>query len=415
MYLSSADVLIIGAGPYGLSISAHMRERGISHCIVGRVVDAWRAHMPAGMNLKSEPFASDISSPTTGYGITAYCRSLGLDYGGGPGVISIERFIGYADWYADQLVPDIRDVTVTEVSAFENGFRVGFANAEPLTPKQVVVATGVLPYAFIPAELAGLPRDLVSHTTDHHQLTSFGGRKVAVVGGGQSALETAALLHEAGADTSLVLRRPAISWLNPNPERVSRIGRIRRPHTKLCAGWPCTLWNSPSLFRLLPQDTRVLKARTVLGPAGSWWLKDRVEGMVDVLAAHHLGGVVANGSGVRLLIDGPKRSALDVDHVVAGTGFRVDIAQLPFLSEQLRAKVATVNGYPMLNRASESTVPGLYFAGANGTVSLGPAMRFVAGTHNTARQIAGSVVRRSAASRRHAKVGENRDLTSVSD
>ncbi len=103
----------------------------------------------------------------------------------------------------------------------------------------------------------------------------------------------------------------------------------------------------------------------------------------------------SRGDGVRLLLDGPSRSSLDVDHVIAGTGFQVDLARLAYLPEDLRAGIATCGGYPVLTRAGESTVPGLYFVGAVAAFGLGPSMRFIAGTHNVARQLTRSVARRA--------------------
>lgn len=132
---------------------------------------------------------------------------------------------------------------------------------------------------------------------------------------------------------------------------------------KLCEGWKCTFWNTPQAFRRLPKDMRATKARTVLGPAGGWWLRERIEGKVDVLTEHQVRGASASGSGVRLVIDGPKCSTLDVDHVIAGTGFPIDIARLPFMSEKLLQGIDRFTGYPVLNRANESSLPGLYFAG----------------------------------------------------
>jgi thioredoxin reductase len=389
------EVLVIGAGPFGLSISAHLRELGVDHRIVGRPMDTWRSRMPTGMMLRSEPYGSDMASPKPRYDVGAYCRLNGFDYVDRLGPLSLERFLGYADWYTEQLVPDVSDVTVTDVAVVDGGFRVTFADAPALTARQVVVATGIMPYARMPEELSGLPSDLVSHASDHHDLARFRGRRVAVVGAGQSATETAALLHEAGAETQMVIRRKGINWLEPNPERVSRLGRMRRPVNKLCEGWHCAVWNSPAAFRRLPQDMRIDKARTVLGPAGAWWLKDRVEGVVDVLTSHHVRGAVASGSGVQLQVDGPQRSTLEVDHVIAGTGFVVDLARLPFLPEGIRGGIATLSGYPVVTRAGESTVPGLYFAGSPASVSLGPSMRFIAGTHNSARWMARSLARPS--------------------
>lgn len=391
--METDDVLVIGAGPYGLSISAALTHLGIGHRIVGRPMDTWSQHMPAGMYLKSEPYASDMASPEPGFDLEAFCRLHGLDYVERLGPVSLERFLDYGRWYASSLVPDVIDDVVTQVSATDEGFRISFAQAPPRAARKVVVATGILPYAVVPAALGDVPGELVSHSSDHHRLDGFSGRRVAVIGGGQSALETAALLHESGAHPVLVVRRPAIAWLEPNPERLSRLGRLRRPVTKLCEGWHCLVWASPGAFRRLPRGMRVIKARTVLGPAGAWWLKDRVEGVVETLTDHSVRGALPHGSGVRLALDGPHQSTLDVDHVIAGTGFRVSVRRLAFLPERVLAGVATVAGFPVVSRAGESSVPGLYFAGASTAASLGPSMRFLAGTHASVRQLTRSVAR----------------------
>jgi thioredoxin reductase len=392
--VSINEVLIIGAGPYGVSISAHLRGLGVAHQIVGRPMNTWRAHMPAGMLLKSEPYASEIASPKGGYDLSAYYKLSGFDYINRAVPVSLERFLGYADWYVEQLVPDVRDVTAAEINIVRGVFHVAFQDAEPVTARKVVVATGVLPYAYIPAELSSLPPELITHSSEHDDLNRFQGRRVAVIGAGQSALETAALLHEAGADVTIIARVPRIGWVDPNPASLSRLGHIKRPVTKLCEGWHCAFWNSPAAFRRLPEDMRVTKARTVLGPAGAAWLKDRVDGVIDTLTDHRVLEAVPQGTGVRLLLDGQKRSDLEVDHVIAGTGFRIDLARLAFLPTRLRNGITTMNGYPVLSRAGESTVPGLYFVGAPAAVSIGPSARFIAGTHNTAAKVARSVTRR---------------------
>jgi FAD-dependent urate hydroxylase len=401
------EVLIIGAGPFGLSIAAHLRAAGIAHRIVGRPMDTWKAHCPPGMMLRSEPYGSDLAAPQPGWDVRAYCQKHGLDYEHRLGPLSIERFLDYADWYTRELVPDVSDLTVTGITpaGTGGGFRVTFADADPVTAGQVVVATGVLPYAVLPPELDGLPPELVSHTRDHHLLSAFAGRRVAVVGGGQSALETAALLHEAGAQVQVVMRRAAPAWLEPNPEHIRGLGYVRRPVNKLCEGWHCEFWNSPFLFRRLPREMRIDKARTVLGPAGAWWLKPRVDGVIDVLTGHHLKHAEPGPSGVVMYLDGPARSSVEADHVIAGTGFRIDLARLPFLGEELRAGITTLNKYPVVGRDGQSSVPGLYFAGAPTAVSLGPSVRFIAGTHNVARQMTRSLTRSGRpAARRPAEV-----------
>jgi FAD-dependent urate hydroxylase len=387
------DVLVIGAGPFGLSISAHLTHLGIGHRIVGRPMDTWLQHMPAGMYLKSEPYASDMASPESGYDVEAFCRLRGIDYEARVGPLSLERFSDYARWYTASLVPDVIVDFVTRISTADEGFHVEFAEGPSRVARNVIVATGLLHHTVVPAALDATPVELISHSSDHDRLDQFAGRRVAVIGAGQSALETAALLHESGAHPVLVVRRAAISFVDPNPAHLSRLGRIRRPVTKLCEGWHCAFWASPSAFRRLPLDMRVKKARSVLGPAGAWWLKDRVDGVVETLAGHQVQGAVAHGSGVRLVLDGPQASMLDVDHIVAATGFRVDIGRLAFLPKPLLARVVTLDGFPLVTRAGQSTVPGLYFVGAAAAASLGPSTRFIAGTHTGVRQLVRSLAR----------------------
>lgn len=396
--MSSTAALIIGAGPFGLSISAYLRDLGIDHVIVGRPMDTYRSRVPIGMLMKSEPYASVIAAPKPGYDVAAYSRSKGFYYVDRVGPLSAERFLGYADWFTEQLVPDVRDITAAEITRAGDGFRVAFSETDAITARQVILATGVLPYAHIPDELSVLSPDLITHAADLHDLSSFKGRRVAVVGAGQSALESAALLHEIGANVTIVARVPSLSWNDPNPDHLGPLGRIRRPVTQLCEGWHCAFWNMPSAFRHLPEDMRITKARTVLGPNGSWWLKDRVDGVIEVLTGHHVRKAAPDGSGVQLLLDGPRQSNLTVDHVIAGTGYRIDLQRLGFLPGDVRAKIATVNGYPDVSRVGESSVPGLYFVGAPAAVSNGPSTRFIAGTHNMSAKLARAVAH-------HAKPG----------
>jgi len=352
--------------------------------------------MPLGMFLKSEPFGSTFSTVPQGYDIAAYSARHGLDdYVDRVGPLSLERFLGYADWFTRELVPDVRDVTVTSVTAGDGGFTVEFAEECPVFARQVIVATGLLPYARTPGELSGLPADLMTHTSVHRRLDQFRGRRVAVIGGGQSALQTGALLHELGADVQVVVRGQELLWDQRIAQEIGPLDYLRRPPTKLCEGWGCVFYYSPDAFRLLPASVRARKALTSFGPAGAWWLRDRVEGVVDVLTGHQVRSATPRGSGVRLQLDGTARSVIDADHVIAGTGFRIDVARLSFLSQAIQAGLVTRVGCPLVNRAGESTVPGLYFGGAHTMVSHGPGVRFIAGTHQTAAQLARAVARRA--------------------
>lgn len=348
------------------------------------------------MFLKSEPYGSDFASPRRRYDVAAYSKSHGLDYVHRLGPLSLERFLAYADWFTTQLVPDVRDDRVTEVTRADGGFEVTFAGSESVRARQVVIATGPLPYAQLPGELSSMPADLVTHTSDHHRLDHFSGRTVAVVGAGQSALETAALLHEQGAKVQIVARVPELYWNSANPEHPSP---LKKPVNKLCEGWRCTFYNTPAAFRLLPREVQVAKARGFLGPAGAWWLKKRVEGVIDTLTGYRVQKADPSGSGIRLFLHGQKETALNVDHVIAGTGFRVDLTRLAFLPADLRSQITTFQGYPVVSRVGQSSIPGLYFAGAHTAANIGPSARFIAGTHNVARLLANELARGARAPR----------------
>jgi len=387
------EVVVIGAGPFGLSISAHLSALGIDHVIVGKAMDSYRTHVPDGMLMKSEPYASTFASPDGKHTVAAYSAANGLDYVDRVGPLTCERFLAYADWYTEKLVPDVRDETVTELIPVDGGFRVSFENAAPILTRQVVVATGVLPYQYLPDELAALPSELVTHAANVHHLDVYKGRKIAVVGAGQSALETAALLHEAGVSVQVIARTPVLSWNVINPAHLNPLQRIQRPVVPLCEGWRCAFWNTPQAFRMLPESYRIVKAKTVLGPSGSWWLRDRVDGVVDVLPGHRIKEAVPQEGGVQLVLDGPRQSTVEVDHVIAGTGFRIDLARLPFMPESLIKSLKTLNGAPLTSRVGQTSQPGLYFAGAPTVLSIGPSARFVAGTHTLSAQLARSVAR----------------------
>jgi thioredoxin reductase len=392
--MQNTQVLVIGAGPYGISIAAHLRARGIDHVIAGKPMDSWTEHSPVGTYLKSEPYGSDPSAPRAGYDVRGWSEATGREYIDRIIPLSSSEFLGYADWFMRELAPDIRVDLVRSVTPAAGGFLVGFEGGDSLTARQVVVATGLPAYKYLPGELAGLPADLLSHSNDLHDLSGFAGRKVAVVGAGQSALETAALLHEKGAAVQIVARAPGLHWNRPNPDHVSRLGQVKWPVNKLCEGWRCQFYYTPAAFRRLPAELQATKGRTFLGASGAYWLKDRVDGVIDTLTGYQVKKADPSGDGIRLFLSGQRETVIEADHVVAGTGFRVNLARLGFLDQGMRAQVDTFKDYPVVSRVGESSVPGLYFAGAHTAANLGPSVRFIAGTHNVSRALARALQRR---------------------
>ena len=251
----------------------------------------------------------------------------------------------------------------------------------------MVVATGVIPFAHLPEVLRSLPEELVSHTSAHSDLSKFAGKHVGVIGAGQSALETAALLHETGAEVE-VIAREAVSYNEAVPATTNFWTSLRKPVNPLCETWHCWgYYTFPDVFAVLPEHLRVEKARTFLGPSGAWWLRERLEGRVPLRTGYHVVDARPAGDRILLAIEGERREEVTYDHVVAGTGFRLDLDRLEFISSELRARLRLAGGVPALSRSFESSVRGLFFVGSPAAPSLGPSMRFIAGTHFTARRL----------------------------
>ena len=397
MSLARTEVAIIGAGPYGLSIAAHLRFHGIDYRIFGALLETWRAHMPRGMYLKSEACASNLFDPA-GYTLQAYCAEQSVPYADNVPV-SLATFTQYALAFQRRLVPDVENVMVRALDKQSSLFELQLASGQRLQAQRVVIATGVSHAAHVPEQLTGLPAELVSHSSGHDDLSSFAGRSVTVVGAGQSALETAALLHEAGAEVRLVARRPALQWNGlPFTGRRSLYQRLRRPMSALGPGLgPWLYSNAPRLFHNLPRAIRIARVKKALGPAGAWWLKDRVLDRLPIMCGYSLEAARTSGAGILLDLqaaDGTRRQVVS-DHVIAATGYRFTLGGLPFLSTALVAQLRAEHQTPILSANFESSVPGLYFTGLASANQFGPAMRFLHGAGYTARRVSRHIAKGS--------------------
>ncbi|MFG2965733.1 FAD-dependent oxidoreductase [Streptomyces sp. NPDC048288] len=396
-----SPVVVVGAGPYGLSVAAHLRAAGTPVRVFGDVMGSWRHAMATGMFLKSTPAATDLSAPEPGGRLADFRREHGEPELTELTPIPCDVFVRYGQWFQKRYVGEVEPARVTAVErpASGPGFLVRLDDGQELTASAVVVATGLNGLAHVPQELRQLvpegpdPRARVSHTSQHTDLSVYAGRRVAVVGGGQSALESAALLHEAGAEAQVLVRERKVLWgMTPDLAR-PWAQRLAKPASPLGTGWVlAAVCAAPGSVRWCPPAARLLLFRRALGPSGGWWLRDRVEGVVRVRTSRRVTGAAVSGPAVRLDVAGPggERESLTVDHVLAATGYRLDLAALPFLSASVRRAVACVPGSraPALRGTFESSVPGLYFTGSLAAPMFGPMMRFVAGTEFAAGRIA---------------------------
>jgi hypothetical protein len=395
-------VAIVGAGPYGLAVAAHLRHRGVDARVFGDPMSSWLA-MPSGMYLKSTLRATSISAPRGGHTLAGWCASHGHEALRGHHPVPIALFAQYGCWYADQLVPHLERHQVVHVERRDAGFSVALDSGEEFAARAVVVASGHDPYQWIPDEFmpAGAPGEAsvdaaVSHSGQHQDFSPFADRDVAIIGGGQSAFQAAALLHETNARVEVLVRGPQAVF-GGTPANIERqgMGTLRKPESPLGPGWSNVGFShAPGMFRRFPERMRLWAVGRALGPSGAWWLRDRVLGQLPVSCGERVERVERVDGRLALQLSTPQgpRSAT-VDHLIAATGYHIDLDRLDFLAPELRADIARIVAAPRLSASFESSVPGLFFTGLTAAPMFGPVMRFVCGTPAAAPRITAALSR----------------------
>jgi FAD-dependent urate hydroxylase len=386
VFMVKVENAIVGAGPYGLSIAAHFRAEGIESIVIGQPMASWRNNMPSGMILKSEPFASNLSDPQRRYTLERFYASRGMAYRPIGNPLSSADFLEYARWFQQQTRIAVEDATLIDLRQANNGFELVLADGSIIWARRVILATGYLPFRRIPTVLDGLPSELVSHSSKHRDLAQFAGKDVTIVGCGQSALELAVMLHVQGVNVRLLARADRVAWgSNPNRSR-SMLQRLFYPDAGIGPGWRSLFVSElPKVFRRLPLQTRHDYVAWSWGPAGAWWLQERARDRFPLLTSHTIAHAVERGGKLVLAVQNPEKTVMsETDHVVAATGYRVDLDRIQYLSPGLRAKITTYQGVPILDRALQSSIAGLHFVGVTSAQSFGPVMRFVYGAKHAA-------------------------------
>ena len=401
----SVDIVIIGAGPYGLSIAAHLAKSSLTFRIFGSPMQSWRSHMPKGMLLKSEGFASSLDDPDSSFTLRHYCEEMNLPYDDIGTPVPVEVFSSYGLEFQKRLVPTLEQTDITSVSRTSEGFELETADGQIVHAHTVIVATGITNFSYLPPFLVDLPGSHVSHSSQHHDLSSFRGKSVVVLGAGASAVDIAAILHEEGSQVQLVARRQKIAFHTKTKEPRPLLQRLRIPRSGLGIGWRSRLCtDAPLLFHLMPQKFRFRTVQNLLGPAPGWFVRDKVVGKFPL----HLGCKIQSASiedgkvHLKIVEKDGSNSELIADHVISATGYQVSISRMGFLDEGLRRLVHQVEDTPVLSSHFETSVPGLYMVGLASANSFGPLTRFAYGAEFTAKHISKHVVakiRASASSR----------------
>jgi cation diffusion facilitator CzcD-associated flavoprotein CzcO len=384
------DIAIIGAGPYGLSIAAHLSAAKSSFMIFGEPMENWRKLMPIGMYLKSDGFASSLSDPQGALTYRQFCADNGIAYADTGKPVSLESFCAYGQTFQKQMVPMLDPRKVADVQRIDGQFRLTLSDGATVVARKVIVASGISHFEYLPAELSALPREFLSHSAVNRDLSRFKGRDVLVLGAGASSTDIAALLVDQGASAQIVSREPVEFHDPPSGKPRSLWQRMRNPHLGLGPSWRTALFTLfPYLFRYIPLARRRHIIRKHLGPAAGWFIRDKVKAHVPLHPGYSFRKADVRGDRIHVEFSGRDGSSkeFDVHHIIAGTGYQVDLSRLPFLNDSIRAQVRLEANWPALSRQFESSVPGLYFVGLPSALTFGPLTRFTHGAGFTARRL----------------------------
>ena len=390
--MTTYDVTIIGAGPYGLSAGSFLKSKGLGVRVFGKPMEFWADKMPKGMLLRSPREASTIASPASACTLEAYEAASGTKP---VAPVPLETFVNYGLWFRQQLLPDLDTTAVTSVDLDGNLFRLTLENGESVLSRKVVVAAGVGPFHRKPEVFAHLSKAHASHCYEGKPVSELAGKRVAVIGAGQSALESAAILHEAGADVEVIARIENLRWIGMHKwlHQLGPLSSMMYSKHDIGPAGISRLVATPNIVARIPLAMRDKIRTRAVRSAGSRWLPERLV-PVKLTTGRSVRSAEAVGDEVALTLnDGTGRR---VDHVLLGTGYSVDISKYSFLPTDLVSRIRQLDGYPEVDSAFCCSVPGLHFIGAPAARSFGPLLYFVTGTEFTSKQLTSRIVRRRA-------------------
>ena len=378
--MDHCDVAVVGAGPFGLSAGVYLHEiKGLETRVFGQPMGFWQTCMPPRMLLRSHWHATHIAAPRNRLTLDAYTSQNGNRGLAEP--IPVREFIRYGQWFHDQSSIQSDHRKVVRVERASHGHELTLDDGSSLSATRVLIATGIESYAYKPDMFGELPRELASHASELRDYNDFKGKEVIVIGGGQSALESAAFLHEGGARVEILVRARSIC----HRRRFALLKRLvdsKRPaflygRGGVGAAGISLLIQQPDLYARLSPQRRVTWDRKSTKLGFSYRLVPDMNG-TSVRYGNAVCEVSVRGERLNLrLSDGSERT---VDHAVLGTGYRVDVRKCALLGQSILNHLRIVDGYPLLDGGLESSVRGLHFLGAPAAYSFGPLLRFVAGT-----------------------------------
>jgi thioredoxin reductase len=378
---------------------AFLRSTRVKHRIFGKPMQSWQNHMPKGMCLKSDGYASTLYDPKGAFTLKHFCEEKQLEYKHSGMPIPLDTFVDYGLEFQKRMVPQLEQTDIRSVRQLPGGFALETAGGEHFTAKRVVLAVGISHFGYIPPQFEGLPIEAVTHSFSCGEVDQFAGKRVLVVGAGASAVDTASSLADAGAEVHIMGRRPKIGFYMPEMDPRPLRRRILFPRSGLGVGWEYVICvEAPILFRGLPERFRHRVVRRHLGPIPGWFMKDKVEGRIAMHMSAQIGKVDWDGEKVHVHYDQPEKpnQVFVADHVVAATGYKPKVGALGFLDPDLARQIKTAEDTPVLSPTFQTSVPGLHMIGLASANCFGPAQRFAVGAKFTSKYLAGYLKRQYA-------------------
>ena len=370
-------LLIIGAGPFGLSIAAHAKFLGIGHIIAGKPMEFWKNNMPKGMLLRS---TCDWHLDTTNVHTIDKFLETGMQNCGDVEPLSLQFYLEYTGWFIHQKQLNITSLYIDQIDrAEDNSFTAKTSDGIIIHAQYVVVAVGLTHFKHFPGEITRLlPVGRYLHTCELINMELMKNKRVLIAGGRQSAFEWAALLQEAGAEKVHICHR------HPSPEfKPSDWSWVNILCDKMDDG--------PAWFRNLSQEEKDAigkrlwsEGRLKIEP----WLKNRVLNekikiwpSTNIIACTRL----ANNE---LQITFDNNQTILVDQIVLATGYKVNINNIPFWGKgNILPALAVQDGFPVLDDHFQTNLPGLFITGIPASRDFGPFFGFTIAARVSARII----------------------------
>jgi cation diffusion facilitator CzcD-associated flavoprotein CzcO len=383
--MQSIELLVIGAGPYGLAVAAQARRSGLDVAVVGEPMAFWKHHMPRGMLLRS---GLDWHLDAAGvHSLEAFLEEKRIPRASAE-PLPVEIFRGYAEWFRKSQNLDVQPMRVAQLHRVDGHFEARCEGGQVLAAQHVVATPGLAPFVHLPDNVAvAAAPGSAAHTSELVDFRPHAGKRCLIIGGRQSAFEWAALMLEQGAEAIHLSYRHETprfvpsDWAFTNSMIESTLrtrGWFRRLSPAKQAAIHKHFWEEGRL-KLEPWLwPRVNRANVQL------WPNSRVKGCVP-----------SAGGALHVHLDNGE--SFEVDFLLLATGYRVDLAKVPYLGAEIAAgRLRVDDGYPVLDEEFQTSLPGLYITGQAATRDFGPFFGFVRGCIASARIIVEGLKRRAA-------------------